>query len=65
MEYIYDAFPEKLLKQSTATRPSQANKELQVQMHINAELLKICQRQQHLLDEQSSMITEILESMGR
>lgn len=70
MNDIYLSFPEKLLSvrkvsETKKTNQSKEDKELFYQRLINTELLRICRQQKRLIDEQSAMIVEILEEMGR
>lgn len=64
MEDIYLSFPEKLLQGNSKKSESDTDKN-EMNETINAELLRICILQKHLIDEQSAMIVEMLESMGR
>lgn len=67
MNDIYLAFPEKLLQgnHDASEHPIQEQSEEHAIQAVNAELLRICRLQKRLLDEQSAMIVEMLESMGR
>ena len=67
MSNTFLTFPEKLLQRGWAAekQTTDINHETQVMQTINTELLRICQLQRDLLDEQSAMIEEMLEKMGR
>lgn len=39
--------------------------ELQEQRMLNSELVRVCSRQQQIIEQQSQMIVEMLEQMGR
>ena len=67
MDNIYMSFPEKLLEGShdAGEHLPEIDNEVNMAQSINMELLRICRLQKRLLDEQSSMIIEMLESMGR
>lgn len=67
MNDIYLSFPEKLLEGNHDAGEHQDNNahNSATLLAINAELLRICEQQKRLLDEQSAMIVEMLESMGR
>lgn len=67
MNDIYMSFPEKLLIGNCDTIEDQNNNthDSATLLAVNVELLRICEQQKRLLDEQSAMIVEMLESMGR
>lgn len=58
-------FPAKTLSERVPSRTKRMACELEEQKMLNAELLRVCNRQRHLLAEQSEMIEEILEGIGR
>lgn len=55
----------KLENKNRVSRRENLERQLQVQRELNAELLRTCKQQAQLIDEQSMMISEILEGMGR
>ncbi len=55
----------KLENRNSTSRRENLERQLQVQRELNAELLRTCKQQTRLIDEQSLMISEILESVGR
>lgn len=55
----------KLENRNSRSHRENLERQLQVQRALNAELLRTCRQQTRLIDEQSLMITEILEEVGR
>lgn len=57
--------PRRLDSRRNAVHRVSLERELQLQRELNAQLLNKCKIQSQLLEEQSVMISEILDTMGR
>lgn len=65
MRKIYMTFSAKTAAEHLRTTKDKLTFQLKEQRELNAELTRICEQQSRLLAEQSSMIEEMLEEMGR
>lgn len=65
MRKITMPHPASTSRQHLSIKSQKGRRELDMQIMLNAELLRICEHQQRIIDEQSQMIAEILDQMGR
>ena len=65
MRKMYMMVPTKTSNQYLSAKTQRMANQLEEQKALNAELLRVCSQQRQLLHEQSEMIEEILEEMGR
>lgn len=65
MRKIDITYPASMTRYRLSVKSNKMASELQEQRMLNSELVRVCSRQQQIIEQQSQMIVEMLEQMGR